>query len=55
MDSGSEQVNSLDRIGRLERAVDDLRRRLEQLEETVSSVEAEIRDLNEAEDIGVTQ
>ena len=50
-----DQEEIRERLERLERTLLVLARRLERLEETVSSIELEVRQLNEAEDLGVTQ
>jgi len=43
------------RIRKLEHAVAAVSQRLDELEKTVGDIELEIRQINEAEDIGVTQ
>jgi hypothetical protein len=50
----SEEQNFLERIRRLELIVDQLRRRLDGLEETVGGLDEEIRQINEGEEIVVT-
>jgi len=50
-----DQEEIRERLERLERTLLVLARRLARLEGTVSSIELEVRQLNEAEDLGVTQ
>lgn len=40
---------------RLEAAVEELQRRVEALEQTLSTLDREVRELSEAEDLGATQ
>jgi prefoldin subunit 5 len=55
MGDGKQEQADTQRVRRLEATVEELRKRLEALEQTVGEIDLEIREFMESEDVGATQ